>query len=561
MPSTTGIIGTDGKTPLFDPNGRWQMWNLNEVYLGKDGGNKFVPKVGDYVVDSGSHLIYEVTHLNDLNLVPTLKEVKLMNAYHSFTGTDLLLGVGPGTQSDTYRVYLDTTHVPYVLSVDRRLSIAGSMTKYAKIFRGANLTDTGEVVSRVYSSTGELISDTIELELVATDTHLNHSIKIVPTCHCNVEMPDGEIVTCVLYDDLGHVVSKRQLLVENTGFIPRANENLKYITAISLESPYISSTNDYVIDFPVNVPISAITLIGVVTYSDGSKIKLPVDGTKFKMYGLDQYVSTIIGHRHELVLAYQMDEHEKAYNTVSYNNGVITTPYMINTVKPNLSYAVKLYCYPEFVSVSDGYKLNFYLTNLDRNVLFDVTDKVRFADNTGLFNPKGYGYLQRKAISVNLRDVSLGFKAYIHTQLMDIVLLEPPEKDRTAWTIAHESREDTNSTIALSYGNDVQAVIKPNTENTLDITSGEIEFTKWLDKHYYTTYPIIDRYIESRPPVPNFMRIKYKNTEVEYNISYWDKPITLGLTPELGSNLMITFIKKVSGRDLILSVAHLPIVA
>jgi cyclase len=29
----TGVIGSDGKTPVYDPNARWRIWELGEIVL------------------------------------------------------------------------------------------------------------------------------------------------------------------------------------------------------------------------------------------------------------------------------------------------------------------------------------------------------------------------------------------------------------------------------------------------------------------------------------------------------------------------------------------------
>jgi hypothetical protein len=209
---------------------------------------------------------------------------------------------------------------PHVLAVDIRLKVAGTMASYAKIFKGSDLTESGNVISRVYDSNGNFISENIPLELVAIDSHNNYSIKTIKVCHTNEHLLDGEIVTAVIYGDNGHVVSKRQLLVENTSFIRSVDASAKYISHISVESAFISPTFDHIIEFPLNIPLNALNLMGVVHYSDGSTLKLPVDGSKFRMFGLEQYVSSIVGQTVDLVLSYALAPNEIAYTGVSTDN-------------------------------------------------------------------------------------------------------------------------------------------------------------------------------------------------------------------------------------------------
>ena len=131
-----GVVGTDGQVPIYNPNGRWSWWSINEIYMGAAGANKYVPNVNDYVVDPTTFTVYIVTLIDPVTLIPSLNEV-IPSAFNTgLSNTDILFGVGPGTQSDTYRVYLDTTVTPYTLAVDVRLRVAGTRTSYCIIYKG-----------------------------------------------------------------------------------------------------------------------------------------------------------------------------------------------------------------------------------------------------------------------------------------------------------------------------------------------------------------------------------------------------------------------------------------
>ena len=43
--SNPNIIGSDGAVPQYDPDGRWTIWNLDEIYIGGAATRKFVPKI------------------------------------------------------------------------------------------------------------------------------------------------------------------------------------------------------------------------------------------------------------------------------------------------------------------------------------------------------------------------------------------------------------------------------------------------------------------------------------------------------------------------------------
>jgi hypothetical protein len=312
------------------------------------------------------------------------------------------------------------------------------MAKYAKIFRGVDAKDPANIISRLYDASGAFITDIVPLELVAIDSVVNYAIKTVAVCHTNTSLLNGELAMVVCYNDEGHVISKRQLLVENTSFIRSLSAPQRYISHISLECPFLSATEDRVISFPLNVPVSALNPIGVVHYSNGDTARLPVDGSKFSLYGLDQYLSTIIGQKYDLVLAYRLSANEVTYHATSGDNKYLTEPYQIQTINPNHSYTVKLLVFPVYISNYVGYRLQWYLYTLDRNVMFDVTELVQLSEATGVFDPAGYGYIQHKTVSINLRDVSSAFKPFVHVQSVDIVLKHPPNGLSTPWTVLTE---------------------------------------------------------------------------------------------------------------------------
>lgn len=546
--SWSSVVGTDGITPIYNPEGRWCWWNINEIYTGNAGSNFYVPNVNDYVMDSDLYIVYMVVGVDPTNLISTLIEVRPNNQSNNLSNNDILFGVGPGTQADTYRVYLDTSVTPFVMAVDARLKVAGTMCSYAKIFKGADTSVTGKVISKLYNQTGTLLSQNVPLELAAVDSHTNHSIRVVSVCYSNDRLADGELVTVVFYSDAGHVVSKRQLLIENTAFIRSVNAGTKYISHISLETPFMTNTNDGLIEFPLNIPTQALNLVGVVHYSDGTTIKMPVDGGKFRMYGIDQYVSTIVGQKIELVLSYALSPDEVVYGAVAADGKYITAPYNIVTTKTDGSYMVKLFGYPVWQSDIAGYRMNWFLYNLDRNIKFNVTQYVTYG-NSLAFDPLAYGILQRLSVNINLRDVSGSFKAYIHTQSVDIVLKHPATDIRTPWLVGFES-----SISKPLFGEGLFAKI---TVDKLNISSDILTKEQWLEKLYSYTYPLMDKSTEVMPPAPNFFAIVYDNVRYEYPIENWNVDLTVGTIPNLTKTIFVEFFKRTPNADIQLSIAAL----
>ncbi len=551
--STTGVVGNDGVVPVYNPDGRWQLWSINDIWRGETGPgrNRYVPNLGDYVIDPETSITYIVERIDAVTLEPTLREKRLITEGSSLSESNIMFGVGVGDQSSTYRVYLDTSVTPYVMAVDARLKIPGTASSYMKIFKGTALGNDGEVVSKIYDNSGNFISQNIPLEIVAIDSHTNYSIKAPKVCYCTTAMEDGEIATLIAYSPEGHVTFKKQVMVENTSFIRDVNASTKYITHIGLKSPFLSKMETNTINFPLNIPTNSLNLTGVVYYSDGTALELPVDGTKFRMIGLEQYVSSIVGQEMKLVLSYTLSPGEVAYAGVSVGNQkYINEPYSMITTDQNTSYTVKLYGYPEWVSASTGYRLKWFLFNLDRNVAFDVTDKVRFAESTGTFDSFSDGYSQRRSVYLNLRDVSAVFKPFVHTQLAEVMLRTPPDNLETPWTVQQES-----ATEQLPYGTNTTARIHATLKNVINLNAGATTKAEWLDKVYKKTYPLVDSITRIPAPEPTHFILTYGTHTSEHPISDWNQDITLSKDAAVRGTVFIKFIRRTTITELQLSMA------
>jgi hypothetical protein len=555
--STSGIYGSvDGQTPIYNSEGRFTVWALTEIYQGTIGENRYVPKIGDLVKDMNLGLEYKVTAIDPSTLLVTLQPINTIQS-GDFTEEDLLLGVGPGTQSDTYRVYLDSSVVPHALAVDARLSVAGTMASYCRIFRGADLTSGGDVISGFYDTQGNLTSDIIPLEVVYMPAGQNVSIKTVPVCYTMDTLPDGEVVTAVMYSDAGHVISKRQLLVENTSFIRAASSPARYITGISLECPFLSTSDTRLINLPINVLLTGINMLGVVHYSDGAVVKMPVDGTKFALLGMDGYVATVVDQQASLVLRYRLSPDEVVYGHGAGEFPHISETYRIKTAQADGAYSVKLYCYPIWLDSVNGYTLRWYMYNADRTVVYNVTSLVEISSTGPAFNPILYGVNQRLSVAVNLQEVNGSYRNYRHTQTVGIILWGAgSDHDDVNWSIAFDIGQNPPFGVSPHYA--ALEFVNSNLYR-LNLASGATTLNQWLDKMYYSTKPLIDQQRELVAPAPTHFRIKFGVYDLTFDISEWSSTKIIGTGLSNNNTLFIEFIKRTSLTDIQLSVGGVPV--
>jgi len=545
MPNSVGIVGVDGYTPIYQPDDRWAMWSIHEIYTGNAGQNKFIPKVNDYVIEPETGIVYIVTNLDNVTFIPQLTQI----SFNNNVTTDYIIS----STNDNYRIYYDKSITPYTLSVDGLLRVYSSTATVARIYRG-NYIDPTKIISRTYDNNGNFIGHNVQLEIVSYNTADNYAIKSIPSCNTEEELSDGELCTVVVFDADGKVISKVSCILEETTFVAQAYAEQKYITEIFLKSAFIDTTQPDVIHYPVNLPISSFNPIGVVQYNDGSQIEYPIDGSKFNLYGLDQFVSTIIGHRVPLVLSYKLDSNEAALATVDSDNFYVTKRLTLIVDSPNTSYNVKLYVYPVWVDQVTGYSYKAYLMNLDRNVLFDVTTDVSIANNSPSFNTLAYGITQRLTFSIDLANVSGIYHNFIHTQTVDIILRGPA--DDLSVTNIWEVATQVPSNVPL-YGTNLIAELDQTNPNRVTIHNNIATEQDFIDKVYLTTNPLINPAIELSPIFPSHIELIVNNDSIIVPINQYTDSFNFPSQLQQFDNIDIVFLKETASGYLKLSVASM----
>lgn len=548
MPTTTT---PNGSVVTYDPNGLWKMWDINEIYTGALATNKYVPKVRDHVINPLTNQTYRVVAVDQQTLVPTLEEIGTNN-----DSDGELLSSGVGQNPDTYRVYLDTSVVPYTLRVDARLKIHSTEAAYAKIFKGSNITATGRVLSMLYDQNGTFLTHNIPMTLVAMNTHDNHAIKAVPTCYTNEQLVNGERVTVVVYTAEGGEVSRQPCWVNLSSFVASIEADTRYVSHISLVSPFISATDESVVEYPINVPLQALNMFGRVHYSDGSYNELPVDGGKFSLLGLERFVGTYSSQKVPLTLRYKLDTNEVAYGQlVSADGKHISEPYMLVTTEQRGAFTVKLAGYPQWRSAESEYQMRWFMTDLNRNVMFDVTPYIYYNQSSDVFNPTGYGVVQHLSVRLNLKDVSQALPSYIHTQTLSVVLTNAGTAAGSNWKVAFENNQEP------LFGENIYAQMNMINQNLwrVSLRAGITNFNDWLARFFYDSKPLYAIGREAKAPEPTHMVIFNGAARSEVPIAYWNQEFTVSLNLAAQTNLQIEFIRRQDQGDLHLGVVAVPL--
>lgn len=559
------ITGTDGIAPVYEPDSVWKIWNLDEIFKGQEGKGKYVPKVNDYVCDIETNEYYIVVSIDTTTMIAELRKIVGLREIQRIEEIDKLISTDRYARHETYRVYLDTSVLPYTLTVDARFKVYGSMTHHAQIIRGSRLNNTAQVVSMVYDQHGIMVDQNIRLELAEADGKTNYAVKSIPPCHTTVKMPDGEFVTVVVYNDTGGVVAVREMIIENTAVIRQTDTAQKQVVDITLESPFIADTDPSLLQYPLNVPVRGLNLFGVVHYSDGNRKRLPVDGTKFAVLGLRDYTSSIVGYEVDFDLRYSLSDDETAVGIQRGNNidmsilgdKFMTRHYKAMTVRPDDAYSVKLYGYPTWVDAVNGYRMEWYLLNLERSVCFYVTPHVKYNANKPPFQGTLYGVSQRISVSLDLKEASVASKNYIHTQVLDVVLQrQATDKTNYPWTVGFEIDQYPY------FGENNFAQVQTVNQNLkrVNISMNENNIDDWLERLYYRSKPLFDKFKEAKAPVPTMFKIITPSSqEFPFAINQWNQQLEINDALSSTDNLYIQFIKRTNDTDLYLGMVAVPV--
>lgn len=554
-----------GKPLLRKPNNENDFWRIEHIYQGEDATNfvtaNRVPNVGDIVIDtsSGAPRWLEVQFVDETTLISILEEL-VPATRNGIDEKMVLLGTGPGYQSETWRLFLDTSVVPHVFLPDSRLHIHGKENTKYKVFLGTNVSEvTGTVISMNFNPNGDLLSEDLPLELVAfasTDTvDTNVAVKVPRKGFTTHKLQNGEVVTLVTYSDEGSPTSYNTLLVHNTALDRSIEQSTKYVTTVALDSPFLDKTENNTLIFPMNIPRDALAMMGVISYSDGTSKRIPIDGKRLVLSGLDNYVPMKKDQNINLVLTYHLPEGEMAMNSSMGYDRFIAVKYFGRTLQVDGSYSVNLFPIPTYVSSTYGWKMRYLLYTLDRDVVYDVTSLVEGGANAQPLNPLLFNETQDITVSLDLQKVDPRLKRFIHVQSYKVAFMGTPGVGtQSAWYITYEKDQEPK------YGaNMICKAVRDKglAKWRLDISCGSKTLDDWLDRIYYRTMPLTDKYAETKPPKPTHFTLTVGQAKQSYPISAWNQILEFDTGATDGTGVIVQFTRLDSGEQYQLAAAPL----
>lgn len=530
--------------PIFDPDRGYREWLISEIFTGPDGPGVYVPNINDKVFDWETGYYRVIAQLPDGTTTRVPWTIPGANVDLS---DDILLGVGPGRQSETWRAMIDTSVTPHTLRIDSRNHVYGNDNTHYKLFRGVDVTSANaQVISAYYDNAGTFVSENIPLGLAAVNDVTNTAIRYPLPGWVTVPLIDGEPVTLVVYYGSGKVASVNVLLAQRTTTIRSSEAAQRYITRITVDSPFVSQTEENTLEFPMNLSIDALVAFGRVTYSNGDIKRVPIDNVKMTLSGLTNYISTIQGQRAPLLLRYNLAVNESAeYVQGTGSNRYIAQNWYARTTAVQGAYSVKLFVSPRWIDEATGWALDYFLYNLDRDEIFYATPYVEQGVNSAAFLPKWYGAEQNLTVAVDLNRVDSRLAAYRHVQTFAITLLGNGIEDRTPWLLKYSPN-------GAEYGQGLSARLQLVSigDWRLQIDSGYTELTEWLEAVYYRSEPLFNIQTETRAPQPTHFVVNLNGFRNEWPITDWNTVLTSTTGGAIGGSCIIEWVRKVGGDTL-----------
>ncbi len=329
--STLGVAvavqGTaDDTSPRRHVYDHFHIWSTYELFYGDIGKDRFVPNVGDLVVDADNAAFARVTTVDESSFIHTTVPVSPGYQYSDISD---VLGV---TDMGYERLFIDKTTTPYTAIIDQSIRIAGSAASYCIVFNDSVLGPNSRSISKIFKPNGDFDTDRIPLEKISTNGAGVVLLSKPTSFKITEELANAEIVTAVFYDDVGNVIFKKRLRSEDTGYIKEVTENFKVIEGIYLKTLFLEETTPDTIIRQNNMLLDEMNVNVVVKYSDGSEKELSISDPHISLFGIEP-MEELMDEDTEITItvSYTLEDDETAVSTGG-DGRFITRDYTVKSV-------------------------------------------------------------------------------------------------------------------------------------------------------------------------------------------------------------------------------------
>lgn len=467
-----------------------------------------VPYEGELIKDTKNKKLYIVSHVN----VSTWKSTLVPFEFEPIAGDGGLFPLYPeheyGMLQAEFPLFLDYTVVPPVA----RVSSMAYQTNpaYALLYYGG--FNKENIISALYNNKGFDKNEIPVVTVVPPGFNVeNDVIKCTDTFSVNLPketLKNGTRCTLVYYTQDGEPLSPTySLMVQHSEYLRDHKLSNRYVKSIELVSPWFTnSMTPKTLYLPVNLALVSVVFMAKITWSDGTSDITPVNGydgvSGFTLHGIDTFKPTSPNQKGSMVLTYKFADGEQAAIAQPGQPDHMSVEYEIVAVAVDGAYSPRLYYYPYWSA--SGFKLKFFLGDLTRKFMIDVTAWAKLNRTSPAFSGTAYGVEQKLTYNLNLSDVSPAFNNWTFTQTGIITLYNEGTSALRKWDVQ-------NSTTLPAFEN-LEILYIPQTDGTQKAKfNGFTTQAAFLNKAYYGFEPSYNSLREEKPLVPTHMKLIREN--------------------------------------------------
>ena len=510
-----------------------------------------VPRENEIILDVPNGMMLRVSYVDYQGgtLKSTLVPWRLQNTDEANTSEqDWIFGLPGGPMIGEALLSIDFSVRPNVARVDSTIMRPGAA--YALLYRGKDPSGNGVIISAQYDQSANKIKNQVPCQLAEIVDRTNISIMTTgPFSVTDNEegLPNGSRATLVFYDQGGNFIPPAQLLaVQHSAYLRDHRIGIRSVTDVTLVSPWFTNTGDPDrLVIPINVNLLAVELRALVHYSDGDSELLPVNSGRVKLHGLRQYRPLWPAQTATVVLTYHFAEGEQAYIAQPGSPNGISHEYLFEAGAVKGAYSPKIYTYPQWDAGINGYRLQHFLYDLDRQTMIDVSALVKFNDQSPAFRPTSYGVSQNLIFNLNLKDVAPTNESVVFTQFTEIVLLKNIAGPGKRFDVNFVAGKPT-------YGAKFVVPVNNSAATTFNIANGFTSLATWLAGMYNVVQPSFDSRTEDAAPVPTHFDLMHEDgRRWRFPVSAWNQQNAINIEMQKGKTWYINWINKAaSGVEL-----------
>lgn len=534
----------------YDKSRSFRIWDIKQIWKGPNNPNSgaVAPNPRDIIVDPdvGLYLVISVDgDVTDINPTPTFLSV--LRLILPFSQID-----GQLTHQSTIldRIYFNNRVSPPTLVIDPSYIIAGSEAAFMKLFKGTDTSNnTGTVISAIYNG-NNIVSENITLERINPN---NDAEKRPTLCNCTHALSDKELITGVIYNHQGGVMGERIFVVKNTNAMRGLGQSTDYIVDVMLVTSMLDPNIIDMVNVPANVPISGGDFRAKLIYNSGATSEIAVGTPKCKVFGLDNFNTSLAGVPGNIVLTYYPDEDEAVVNTTNPGINNLSHMYSVRTVNNVLDASYRIYVVPKYNVAQERYSNDYYLTDLQYGLFVKIPNNqitVRALTQAPLDYDQG-GDVQVFVLSCKPANfVDSAPNDYTFVQMVTIRFGTP-----TSYPWLLDYRNNNNDLLGMDNYAEFST-------NAVTVRSARSTLNSWLEKLWYPLHPIFDDTQFTFAPSPTHFKLMYGNEvgPVREVVSNWNAILPRDFTAAFvdKSTIAIVWLKSTTVEDEYLTLGVTP---